>query len=581
MPGEARTRRSIALAAPMLCGGALGVVACLLVVRYSALWPFFAPLVWWTGASLLGACCFTALWRFLFAEMPKRGLLLGSSTFAFGGALYVFTLHHAFDRYGNLQALAQVAALSCAGVGASVALDAARPTRRRTAVAGVALSALLATTALSIRLDTPSQSARRAVLVWGGIVRPWLFHALWPLADRDGDGAPSRFWGVDPNDRDPRVTVLSDVATRAPGNAPGKRGTRTVAREPRSNLLWIVVDAARTDSFERLLAEDPKVREGFASFAYYSAYASCSSRTNLSMAALIDRPPCGLAGSADADRASLLEILRNEGYDDELLCYYATWPRFRRFQKLSDDRKLVELARDAVSRASSDPRALFVHLKGGHDEYDAPGDTARERYENQLRASFEAVASLARAAAAERWTVVVLGDHGEAFGEHASYTHATTLYEEVIRTPLLIRSPGIAPGRHTELVGCGDVPPKVLYEIGALAREPALLGYQYAALDLARGHAGRAMRDSIRSLRRGSQKVLWRPQLGIWEGYDLGTDPDERHNLVQSRGSEFQALRSELEALSRACPTPNVPVTPRAEEAPRDDLVLAERPDRR
>ena len=43
--------------------------------------------------------------------------------------------------------------------------------------------------------------------------------------------------------------------------------------------------------------------------------------------------------------------------------------------------------------------------------------------------------------------IVVVGDHGEALGEHDEPTHATYVYDSTIRVPLLIAGPGVAAGR--------------------------------------------------------------------------------------------------------------------------------------
>ena len=42
--------------------------------------------------------------------------------------------------------------------------------------------------------------------------------------------------------------------------------------------------------------------------------------------------------------------------------------------------------------------------------------------------------------------VIITADHGEAFGEHDTYTHAWNLYREVVHVPLIIAGPGIPQG---------------------------------------------------------------------------------------------------------------------------------------
>ncbi len=41
--------------------------------------------------------------------------------------------------------------------------------------------------------------------------------------------------------------------------------------------------------------------------------------------------------------------------------------------------------------------------------------------------------------------IALTADHGEMFGEHGKWTHTSSLYEEVLRVPLLLRYPGVIP----------------------------------------------------------------------------------------------------------------------------------------
>lgn len=44
----------------------------------------------------------------------------------------------------------------------------------------------------------------------------------------------------------------------------------------------------------------------------------------------------------------------------------------------------------------------------------------------------------------ERATVALTADHGDAFGEHLAYRHAFHIWDEVLRTPLILRSPAFS-----------------------------------------------------------------------------------------------------------------------------------------
>jgi hypothetical protein len=48
---------------------------------------------------------------------------------------------------------------------------------------------------------------------------------------------------------------------------------------------------------------------------------------------------------------------------------------------------------------------------------------------------------------AERTIVVATSDHGEEFLDHGGFEHGHTLYAELTHVPLIVRAPGLAPGR--------------------------------------------------------------------------------------------------------------------------------------
>ena len=166
------------------------------------------------------------------------------------------------------------------------------------------------------------------------------------------------------------------------------------------------------------------------------------------------------------------------------------------------------------------------------------------------------VSELVEAAPPERYAVVVLGDHGEAFGEHMSTTHATTLYQEVLETPFLIRSPTSASGRLLEPRSCADVAWEVLRALHLWKEPVPALGYQYSMLDFLPGQFGRAQQTSLRSLRIGSLKVIQSLQTGVVELYDLDRDPGETRSLAASHPELLAPLRGELDRLQGVCPTP-------------------------
>jgi arylsulfatase A-like enzyme len=58
--------------------------------------------------------------------------------------------------------------------------------------------------------------------------------------------------------------------------------------------------------------------------------------------------------------------------------------------------------------------------------------------------------------------VLVTSDHGEEFLEHGSWEHQKTLYEEVIRIPLMVAGPNVAPRHEAQQATLLDVAPTLL-----------------------------------------------------------------------------------------------------------------------
>jgi arylsulfatase A-like enzyme len=80
-----------------------------------------------------------------------------------------------------------------------------------------------------------------------------------------------------------------------------------------------------------------------------------------------------------------------------------------------------------------------------------PGDLdfVVSQYDANLSYGDQLVGELARGlddlGVLDRTVIVVMADHGEAFGQHGRFLHNTTLYEEMIRVPFIFRlPPGVA-----------------------------------------------------------------------------------------------------------------------------------------
>jgi arylsulfatase A-like enzyme len=166
--------------------------------------------------------------------------------------------------------------------------------------------------------------------------------------------------------------------------------------------------------------------------------------------------------------------------------------------------------------------------------------------------------------------VVFTSDHGEEFNEHGGLGHEHTLYEELVRIPLVAAGPGIVEGRVLRgPVRLIDVAPTILEAAGLTFPVPvegaSFLGALAGEQDLEprevfmeEAYIGiRSPVHALRAIRAGDLKLIgstfhvqgigpWR-----WELYDLRADPSERRDLAGDRPAEAASLQDRLEAWAR------------------------------
>ena len=145
---------------------------------------------------------------------------------------------------------------------------------------------------------------------------------------------------------------------------------------------------------------------------------------------------------------------------------------------------------------------------------------------------------------------VILGDHGEAFGEHGTYVHGHAVYEEALRIPMIVHDPKrFENGARVEApVSQLDVLPTVAdllgYEIeGGAYQGSSLLGPPPE--DRLLHFSCYAAEQCLASIQ-GNEKYIYNFDKQPDELYDLSEDPLERRNLAGARQEDVQKRRSEL-----------------------------------
>jgi arylsulfatase A-like enzyme len=147
--------------------------------------------------------------------------------------------------------------------------------------------------------------------------------------------------------------------------------------------------------------------------------------------------------------------------------------------------------------------------------------------------------------------VVVTADHGEEFWDHGSVGHGHSLFDELLRVPLLVRVPGVtqAGDRIAADVGLIDVAPTILEALGEQPPE-AMRGRSFfpelsgGAADAPRTSAAGFM-TGYRALCAGRYKLVQHSLLHSFL-YDTWEDPGETRDLSAERPLALAYVRGLL-----------------------------------
>ena len=232
----------------------------------------------------------------------------------------------------------------------------------------------------------------------------------------------------------------------------------------------------------------------------------------------------------------------------------------RRKSSAAGARALMTPLLTRLHRPSEHAMFVYIHFTDAHAPYDLAGvqGTPYERYLGGLQAIDAELASLFamlgdRPDLRARTAIVLSADHGEAFGEHHQSYHATSLYEEVLRVPLLVHVPGVEARRITTPVSLIDLAPTLL-DLFGVPTPGELMGQ--SLVPFFRGEAPTLTRpiaaDGSRMMRAmifpDGFKIIHDRRKGTVELYDLNHDPQELHELLDESGREgderLEALRA-------------------------------------
>ncbi|GIW43761.1 MAG: hypothetical protein KatS3mg077_1043 [Candidatus Binatia bacterium] len=283
-------------------------------------------------------------------------------------------------------------------------------------------------------------------------------------------------------------------------------------------------------------------------------------------------PPSFYFGASDsATRLSAYKLLRllRERFFGSYLYFYHYY---------QDAQVVTERVREWLDQAPPQPFFLLVHYMDPHDPYleipyngrgiarvvdpNPPPNRA-----NEMRRLYAAdvtyldqhlgamLNDFKRRGLYENTVIVFVADHGEEFYEHGGWWHGTTLYEEQIRVPLIVRLPQTRGhrGERSDFAQTLDIVPTILAQAGAgiPAGLPGrdLFGATPAPAEL---YAHESLEgNEIEALRWNDWKLIIAnpgnprglPEVAL---FDLGQDPAENTNLAPVRPEIVRQMRELL-----------------------------------
>jgi len=219
----------------------------------------------------------------------------------------------------------------------------------------------------------------------------------------------------------------------------------------------------------------------------------------------------------------------------------------------------------------------------------------RNLYDGDVREADENLGSVVRALKeAGIWDdtiFAVTSDHGEAFGDHVGWQHDQSLYEELVRVPLVIHLPGnrFAGRRVPEPVSLLDLLPTLIEAAGtsaALEDAPGDSFWSWLVDGSAPGpRVVRSYRENLKKYYapfkrargdrnvawvEGDWKAIWNAEPGSLELYELSTDPHEKRDRSALEPARARAMGEAARRWLAECTPPEgaeAPPAPMDEEA--------------
>lgn len=262
---------------------------------------------------------------------------------------------------------------------------------------------------------------------------------------------------------------------------------------------------------------------------------------------------------------------------------FADWTRETQHAGSVDDRYTVAEAVKWIDSVKTGPFFVALNFQSSHVPYMVPRDFPRrfgpksvdfkirfahfpkdkiqlvkDIYADSLDYVDAQISTLINFLKAKRiWddtVIVITSDHGQAFYEHGFASHASAIFNEVMKVPLIIRSPGLEPGIDHRLAQHVDIAPSVLALLG-IPPHPSFQGIDLLLSPVDSRRSAYLVAQTPLAYQYGVIRSGLKLVYDEWERryslYDLATDPSETKDVAGLHPLEMDQLAQRLQTWRR------------------------------
>ena len=229
--------------------------------------------------------------------------------------------------------------------------------------------------------------------------------------------------------------------------------------------------------------------------------------------------------------------------------------------KISSSKEISDLAIDWLDRAR-EPFFIWLHYFDAHAWYMSHesfefGKRPIDKYDSEVRYTDEHIGRVLQAleerGLRDDTIIVFVADHGEEFHDHGGTRHSKTLFDELVRVPLVFHVPGFEAQRIPTVVSESDLAPTLCELLGVPVPEQ-FRGEPFAfdgSSFRVEGHRMVFMETLRKADKRGVRYDRWKlihdREKQEYELFDLGADPEEKRNVVLKYAEVAERLKKSVE----------------------------------